>query len=485
MSVRTHDVVVVGSGFGGLAMTHRLRERGIRDVVMIERADAVGGTWRDNHYPGAACDVPSHLYSLSFAPNPDWRHSFSRQPQIRDYLERVADDFDLRRSIRFGTELLSATWRDDIAEWHLETSTGPLWCRTLVSAAGALSDPVTPDVEGLADFDGPVFHSARWDHDVDLSGRRVAVIGTGASAIQFVPEIQPIVDRLTVMQRTPPWVMPRRDRATTAAERRFYRRVPLAQKAVRGAIYLGRETTISTFTRPRLGRAASSIALAHLRRQVTDPELRRRLRPDYAIGCKRILLSNDYYPALTADNAEVVGGLDRVDGNTVVDASGARREVDVIIFGTGFSVQQPVITERIVGLDGVRLSERAMTTDGALVGASFSGFPNFFLLLGPNTGLGHTSQVFMIERQVDYVAELLAGARRQGARRIEVDAARQRAWTARVDERMASTVWTTGGCRSWYLDDNGRNTTLWPGSTLSFLRSSRRAGLDDYRLSRG
>lgn len=478
------DVAIVGSGFGGLAAAHHLREQGIRDIVVLERADAVGGTWRDNHYPGAACDVPSQLYSLSFAPNPEWSHSFSRQPEIRAYLERVADDLDLRRHLRFRTELCEAHWDDHGHGWDLVTSTGRIRARALISAAGALSDASTPNVPGLADFDGEIFHSSRWRHDIDLRERRVAVVGTGASAIQFVPEIQPMVERLTILQRTPPWILPRSDRRITAAEKTLYRRFPALQRATRAAIYAGREAGVVTFLDPRWSRLSNRLARSHLKRSVPDPSLRERLTPSYTIGCKRILLSNDYYPAVSASNVEVISGLDRIHERGVVDTDGLTRSVDVIIFGTGFSVQQPIITERIRGAAGHTLAEHRHRGGGSMLGTTFTGFPNFFMILGPNTGLGHTSQVFMIERQAEYIARVLRAARRSGATRFEPIQRDEVAWGEEVDRRMASTVWTQGGCDSWYLDGDGNNTTLWPGSTLRFAQMAATSGLESFSLAR-
>lgn len=481
----THtDVAVIGSGFGGLAAVHRLRQRGIRDVVVLERGSTVGGTWRDNHYPGAACDVPSHLYSLSFAPNPGWSRTYSGQPEIQAYLESVADRFDIRPLIRFGHEVIEARWDPELTHWVIDTSEGTLTARHLISAAGALADPVPPDVPGLDSFQGALFHSAQWDHDVSLAGKRVAVVGTGASAIQIVPAIQPLVGKLVVLQRTPPWIVPRTDRPISGLEKALYRWLPLTQRAVRFGVYMSREALVLPFLKPNLAGPVQALAKAHLRRLVPDPELRERLTPDYRIGCKRILPSNEFYPALSQSNVEVVSALAGLEEDAVITADGQRIPVDVVILSTGFDVQGMPISHRVVGPTGETLWDRLQRQPSTYLGTSFNGFPNFHMLLGPNTGLGHTSQVFMIEQQVEVIADLLAGLRSAGAAWAEPLADEEQAWTDEIDGAMDSTVWTNGGCGSWYLNEDGRNTTLWPGTTLSYRRRLRQATLASYRVGR-
>lgn len=478
------DVVVVGSGFAGLSAAYWLRKKGIRDVTILERSHSVGGTWRDNTFPGAACDVPSHLYSLSFAPNPQWSHSFSRQPEIQSYLVNVAERFDIVPLIRFNTELTDAFWDDEEMLWTLtalstvdsEDPEAPqvetrYRCRYFISGAGALSDPEYPNLPGLEGFEGDMFHSARWRHDIDLRDRNVAVIGTGASAIQFVPEIQPLVRNLTLFQRTAPWVVPRRDREIRSVEKSLYAKAPWIQKTARSSIYLARDSSIATFLNPKFSKATQSLALLHLKRQVHDPTLRQWLTPNYTIGCKRILISNGYYPALSQDNVTVVPeAASLVTSNQIGSAGSDLRDADVIIFGTGFRVQNPPIAERIRGLGGDRLEEYAMAGGGALAGTMLHNFPNFFMVPGPNTGLGHTSQVVMIEAQTKHIAELLARTRRSGARSIRPRLGPQERWSDQIEQKMQSTVWTVGGCTSWYLDSKGRNSTLWPGSTIDFRR---------------
>lgn len=352
-------VAVIGSGFGGLGAAVRLRREGITDFVVLERAGSVGGTWRDNSYPGCACDVPSHLYSFSFAPNPDWPRTFSGQEHIRAYLEHVTDLFGLRPHLRFDAEVKRMTWDPEALRWDIETAAGPFSADVVVSATGPLSDPKIPGIPGLDSFPGKVFHSARWDHDYDLRGKRVAMVGTGASAIQIVPAVQPEVARLTLFQRTPPWVMPRVDRAISAAERRLHRALPFTTQARRGLLWGIRELQVQAFTkRPDELGLVESLARRNMARAIKDPALRAKLTPDYRIGCKRILLSSSYYPALAQRNVEVVAsGLSEVRGSTVVAADGSSAEVDAIIFGTGFHVTDMPIAERVVGADGRTLAE--------------------------------------------------------------------------------------------------------------------------------
>ncbi|MEU9335040.1 NAD(P)/FAD-dependent oxidoreductase [Streptomyces sp. NPDC048290] len=480
-------VAVIGSGFGGLGAAVRLRREGVTDFVVLERAGSVGGTWRDNDYPGCACDVPSHLYSFSFAPNPDWPRTFSGQRHIRAYLEHVADTFGLRPHLRLGTEVKRMVWDPAELRWVIETSAGTLTADVIASATGPLSDPKVPDVPGLDTFPGKVFHTARWDHDYDLRGKRVAMVGTGASAIQIVPEIQPEVAKLVLFQRTPPWVMPRMDRAISGAERWLHRRLPLTAQARRGLLWGIREMQVQAFTKhpDELG-FVERIARRNLTRAIKDPALRAKLTPDYRIGCKRILLSSAYYPALTRPNVDVVAsGLSEIRGSTVVAADGTETEVDAIVFGTGFHVTDMPIADRVVGADGRTLAEAWQGGMEALRGASAAGFPNWLSIIGPNTGLGNSSMILMIESQLNYLADFLRQLDTLGGR-VALDARPSAVgvWNRRVQERMKRTVWNTGGCTSWYLDAAGRNTTVWPGTTAEFRRVTRRVDLTEYAVLR-
>jgi cation diffusion facilitator CzcD-associated flavoprotein CzcO len=469
-----HRIAIVGTGFSGLGMAIRLRQEGEEDFVLLERADDIGGTWRDNTYPGCRCDVPSHLYSFSFAPNPNWSSTFSPQAEILDYLKDCAERYGVMPHVRFGTELRSASWDEEDHLWRIETSSGPLTADILIAGQGPLSDAALPDVPGIDSFEGTAFHSAEWDHDHDLTGERVAVVGTGASAIQFVPEIQPKVGRLHVFQRTAPWVIPHRNRPMRSWERTLYRLFPPAQLAMRAAIYWARETFVLQFRRRSIGRLLERIPLWHLRSQIKDPELRDKLTPVYRLGCKRILPTDEWYPALAQPNVEVVtAGITEIRPHSVVAADGSEREVDTIIFGTGFHVTDVPIADRISGRDGRTLAEVWQGSMQAYKGTTVAGYPNLFFLVGPNTGLGHTSIVFMIESQIGYVLGALRTMRRRGALTVEVREDAQAAYNAELDRMTEGTVWVTGGCKSYYIDRNGHNSALWPTYTWPFRRRLR------------
>jgi cation diffusion facilitator CzcD-associated flavoprotein CzcO len=476
-------VAIVGTGFSGLGAAIRLKQEGIDDFVVFERAGEVGGTWRDNTYPGVACDVPSHLYSFSFAPNPDWSRTFSPGAEIEDYLRRCAAHFDVLPHIRFRHEVTAAAWDDGLARWRVETSAGSFTAQVLISGTGPLSEPSIPRIPGLESFEGNAFHTARWDHDQDLRGRRVAVIGTGASTIQVVPQIQPEVERLHLFQRTPPWIMPHPDRALSEREHGIYRRFPLVQRAMRAAVYWARETFVLPFLHKRLARLPETVARRHIASQVPDRELRRKLTPSYTIGCKRILISNDYYPAVAEPNVELeTAGIREIRPRSIVTVDGREIEVDVIVFGTGFRVTDMPAAEVIRGRDGKSLAEVWNGSMQAYLGTSIAGFPNLFMVVGPNTGLGHNSMVFMIESQLAYVLDALRTMEARRLSSVDVRPEVQEAYNEELQEGLRDTVWSTGGCASWYLDDTGRNTTLWPGGTWRFRTRTRRFDPSRYTL---
>jgi cation diffusion facilitator CzcD-associated flavoprotein CzcO len=470
------DTLIVGSGFAGLGAAVQLDEAGRRDFLVLEKGDALGGTWRDNVYPGCACDVESHLYSFSFFPNPDWTRTFARQPEIRAYLEATADRYRLRDRIRFGVHVVGAEW--DGRAWDVRTSDGTtLRARFVLFGTGALHEPAVPEIEGLDRFAGTAFHSSQWDHTVDLAGKRVAVIGTGASAIQFVPAIAPAVAHLTLFQRTAPWVLPKPDRPVPASRRRMFRRFPPLQRLQRLSLYWRHEALVAGFLHPRIMKVVQRGAELYLRR-VLDPPLRRQVTPDFTMGCKRILMSNDYYPALARPNVDVVtDGIVEVRPNSIVtrDASGAEteHEVDTIILGTGFQVSDPPVAHRVFNSEGRSLADHWGTDVQAFRGTTIAGFPNAFILAGPNTGLGHTSQVFMIEAQIRYTMQALKYLCAQGLDRLEVRPQAQHSYNEMVARSMEGTVWVTGGCDSWYLNEEGRNTTLWPTFTWNFALRTR------------
>jgi cation diffusion facilitator CzcD-associated flavoprotein CzcO len=476
-------VAIIGSGFSGIGAAIRLKRQGIEDFVVLERADDLGGTWRDNHYPGLCCDVPSHVYSYSFELNPFWTRGFAPGWEIHAYLRHVAAKHAIVPKIRYRHEVLEAAWDEDTRRWAIETTGGRFTTQLLVCGAGALSDPTFPDIPGLGDFEGKAFHSARWDHDHDLTGERVAVIGTGASAIQFVPQIQPQVAKLHLFQRTPPWVIPRLDHQITGPEHFLLRWLPFAPALVRLLLYWLLEIRVIGFRRPPVMKVADRVARWHLRRQVPDPELQRKLMPDYTMGCKRILISDNYYPSLTQANVEVVtDGIKEVRGQSIVSKDGTERDVDTIIFGTGFHVTDMPIGQRIRGKDGRSLAEHWSSGLQAYKGTTVAGFPNLFIMTGPNTGLGHNSMVFMIESQLNYVLDCLRVMRERGAQTVEVREDAQTAFNEKLQADMKGTVWTAGHCKSWYLDHTGRNTTLWPRTSYRFRQRTRRFDPEKYLL---
>ncbi|MDP3294803.1 MAG: NAD(P)/FAD-dependent oxidoreductase [Nevskia sp.] len=480
------QILIIGSGFAGLCMAIRLREQGIEDFQILERGDDVGGTWRDNHYPGCACDVQSHLYSFSFEPNPEWTRMFARQPEIKAYLEKCAAKYDLRRHIVFGANVQNARYDEGSATWTVNTADGRSFSgRVLVSGMGGLSNPAMPNVKGLDSFKGKAFHSAHWDHRYDLSDKRVAVIGTGASAIQFVPQIQKLAKRVDLYQRTAPWIMPKPDREIGPRERRLYRALPVLQNAYRTAIYWMLESRVLGFViNPKLMTMVEGVARRHIKRQIKDPALRAKVTPDYTIGCKRILISNDYYPALAQANVEVItDDIVEVRANSVIDSAGNERAVDAIIYGTGFKAQDPMPRGTVFGTGGVDLLDAWKTGPEAYLGLSVAGFPNFFMLVGPNTGLGHNSMVFMIESQVAYVMDALKTMHKQGLRAVDVKPDAQVTFNLGLQGQLSKTVWTSG-CKSWYVDANGKNTTLWPGFTFIYRGKTRRFPTTAYRLER-
>jgi cation diffusion facilitator CzcD-associated flavoprotein CzcO len=480
------DVAVIGTGFAGLGMAIRLKQSGVDSFVVLEQADSVGGTWRENTYPGCACDVQSHLYSFSFEPNPSWSRMFAPQAEIRDYLERCATKYGVRPHLRFRSAMTHAEFDETAGVWRIEINGGEdvITARALVSGIGGLSRPAYPELPGIEQFRGATFHSADWDHDYDFAGKSVAVVGTGASSIQFVPQIAPRVARLHLFQRTPPWIVPKPDRSISRFERRLYKRFPRLQAAYRNSIYWRLEARVLGFTlHPRVMKLAELVARLHVRRQIRDPRLRRTVTPDYTIGCKRILISNDYYPALARENVDVVTeGIARVTETGIVTHDGTELPVDAIIFGTGFKVNELLTPLSIIGRDGVDINDAWREAQEAYLGTTVAGFPNFFLLVGPNTGLGHSSMVYMIESQIHYVLEALRAMRERELRWIDVRRDVQSSFNARLEAKLGGAVWSSG-CKSWYLDASGKNRTLWPGFTFKFREATGEFHAPDYELA--
>ncbi len=466
----THShIVIVGAGLSGIIMARSLLSAGQEDLVLLERASEVGGTWRDNTYPGCACDVPSHLYSLSFAPNPDWSRAFSPGGEIQAYVEQVAVDQGVRPLVRFDCEMEEAVWDAEGGLWRLNTSQGELTCDILISAVGGLSEPRIPEIEGLDRFRGPVFHSARWNHEFDPSGKRIAVVGTGASAIQIVPALAREVEKIVLFQRTPPWIMPGQDREISGLEKFLFRQFPALQRLVRTAFYWGREAYVLPLLRPWLSRFGRRRALRHLEQSVSDRDLRAQLTPDYEFGCKRILPSADWYPALASDEVELVSGpAVEVGEDWIAGPDGVAHPVDAIVLCTGFMATDAPIGDWIRGRDGRSLHEVWQGSPVALDATAVAGFPNFFMFTGPNSGLGHTSILIMSEAQAEYITQAISMIAPGSA--IEPSPPAQEEWRRRIDRMSRGTVWVEGGCQSWYLDATGRNATVWPSFAHRFRR---------------
>jgi cation diffusion facilitator CzcD-associated flavoprotein CzcO len=487
LPTREARVAIVGAGFGGIGTAIKLREAGIDDVVILEREQGVGGTWWANRYPGCACDVPSHLYSYSFALNPDWTRFYAPQEEILAYAQRVARESGVDEQVVHGAEVLRAEWDERARRWRLDTTAGPVVAQVLVAAAGTLSEPSIPDIPGLGRFKGTMFHSARWDHAHRLAGERVAVIGTGASAAQFVPHVQRDAAHVDVYQRTPPWIMPRGDRGIPRLERGLLRRLPVLQRAIRyGIYYLLELLVLGLVKQPRLLAGFELVARRKLRKEVPDPALRARLTPSYRLGCKRIIFSDDYLPALAQPNVELVTDpIAEADETGIRTADGTHRPVDTIILGTGFKVWDSPIAARLVGRDGRTLAQTWADGGGpkAYLGTVIAGFPNLFFMTGPNTGLGNNSVINIIEGQLVYMVDALRAMQDLGAEAIDVHRTVQERYNAAVQDAMQGTVWTDGGCRSWYLSDDGSNHTLWPSFSDALKR--RLGGFDvaDFRVT--
>ncbi|MFI2231842.1 flavin-containing monooxygenase [Nocardia testacea] len=476
-------IVVVGAGFGGIGLAVRLREAGFDDLLILERADDLGGTWRANTYPGCACDVPSQLYSYSFAANPHWSRTYGTQPEILEYLRAVAVRFDILRHIRFGTEMLDARWDDPTGRWHIETGAGPLTADFLVSATGLFAEAEYPDIPGLDSFAGTSFHSLHWNHDHDLTGRRVAVIGTGASAVQFVPRIQPEVAGLVVFQRSAPWIIPRLDRRTLPVERLLLRRFPLAGRAIRGSWFLAIESFgLVGFVDERFRHPFEMLGRLQLLRQVRDPRLRRRLTPDHMIGCKRVIFSDTYLPALGESNVAVVtDAIARVGPHSIVTRGGTEYPVDTIIFGTGFSAL-PSAFERFVGREGRSVADLYSEQPQSYLGTALAGFPNFFCTLGPFGAAGNQSAIFTIESQIAYIVDALRTARARSARRVELAPGVQDAFLDEMARRSVSTVWVSGGCTGYHQIPDGRNAGLYPNWSIEYRYRTRKFDANSYVL---
>jgi cation diffusion facilitator CzcD-associated flavoprotein CzcO len=481
------DILIVGAGFSGICMGIKLLEAGIKSFLIIEKSEDIGGTWWDNRYPGCACDIPSHLYSFSFAPSTEWTRMYPGQQEIHDYLKRCVERYGLAPHIRLNARFCEAVWDESESAWNVTVADGMRFrSRVLVSGMGALHVPRYPDLKGLDRFKGPAFHSAAWDHRVDLDSKNVAVLGTGASAIQFVPQIAPRVGKLSLFQRTPPWIVPRLDFAISEKWRRRFRSIPVTRRALRQFLFWRQEFRVFGFLGNQTFRKmVEAIALRHLARNIEDPKMRAALTPSYQLGCKRVLVSDDYYPTFNRSNVELVTeGIAEVREHSIVTRDGVERPIDVLIYGTGFRATEPLIGCRVVGKGGIEIHDAWQKRMSAYLGITVVGFPNFFILLGPNTGLGHNSVVLMIEAQVRYAMNCLKLMWRKKQRVLEVRPEIQQSFVEEIYRRMATTVWQSGGCHSWYQDQStGEITTLWPGSVISYLRRTRSVSPSDYKIT--
>ncbi|GAA3911400.1 NAD(P)/FAD-dependent oxidoreductase [Litoribacillus peritrichatus] len=477
------DIAIIGTGFSGICMAIKLLEAGFDSFVLLEKKQEVGGTWRENTYPGCACDVQSHLYSFSFEGNPEWSKVFSGWEEIKQYILECVEKYNLRQFIKFEYEVQSAEFNEDQGLWTISDIQGEqLIARSFVMGTGPLHVPAKPKIPGLDSFKGKVFHSAEWDHSFSFRGKKIASIGTGGSAIQYVPEVAKVVDELYVYQRTPAWVMPRNERSYTEIEKWLFRTLPPVRKLYRSMLYWINESRLLPMKNPKVAKVVSGAAKLHIKKSIKDPELRKKLTPDYTIGCKRILISNQYYPTFNRSNVELVtDGIQSVTENGIVTADGKQREVDAIILGTGFHAdpRKYMADFTIRGKSGVKLLDVWKEGAESYLGTTVAGFPNMFQLVGPNTGLGHNSVIFMIESQVHYIIECLKEMKRRKVDLLEVKEDAQSAFNQWVQENLKGSVWASG-CVSWYLQDGGKNFTMWPGATWQYRLKTRSVTSDHY-----
>ena len=480
----TPSVIIIGTGFGGLCMAIQLRNAGIETFTLLEKASGVGGTWRDNTYPGAACDVQSHLYSFSFEPKHDWSRKFGLQPEILDYMQHCVEKYDLAGHIQFNNEVASAVFNEATNTWTVTTTDGESQTADIiVTATGQLNQPAWPNIPGLDTFAGTTFHSARWDHNYDLSGKNVGVIGTGASAIQFVPEIVPKVRALSLFQRSAAWVLPKPDRPFYKWEQALFQKVPAWDRIYRSLIYWKNESRALAFTRfNSLLELFAWQAKRFAKHQVRDPEKFRHLIPDYKIGCKRILISNDWYSAVDQSHVELVTtGIERVVEEGLITTDGALHRLDTIILGTGFAASDFLSPMEITGRNGASLNQAWATGSEAYKGITVSGFPNLFMLYGPNTNLAHNSIVYMLESQVRYVLGCINTLSATPGTAMDVKPDRLRTFSEGVQTKLKDSVWESG-CHSWYLDSDGKNTVNWPGFTFTYRKATGEVNPDDYEF---
>lgn len=481
----TYDQLIIGAGFAGLCTAIQLKKNGENNFLILERNKHLGGTWYNNHYPGAACDVESHLYSFSFEPNPNWSREFSPQQEILKYMEHCAAKYELQNHFRFNANITNAVFDEANGIWNLETEKGEKYAtKVIVSCSGGLSQPSFPDIKGLETFKGKMFHTAQWQNDFDLSGKTIGVIGTGASAIQIVPAIVSKVKQLNLYQRTPPWILPKPDGEISSLRKWLYSNFPATQRLHRKRLYWQHEIMAVGFIKnPGILKFFSKLSQRFLKQSIADETLRAKLTPDYVMGCKRVLISNDYFPALAQKNVEVITEkIDCINETGVRTKDGKQQNADVIILATGFKSTEEVSRFAVKGRNGIDLNEAWRDGAEAYLGTSVSGFPNMFLVVGPNTGLGHSSMILMIEAQVNLVMEGVKMLKQSGAKFVDVKSETQQQFNKEIQEKLATTVWQSGGCTSWYQTKSGKNVTLWPGFTFTFMKRTSKFEKEKYEM---
>lgn len=486
MANKDFNIIITGTGFSGVCVAIQLKKIGFHNFKIIEKANEVGGTWRDNSYPGAACDVKSNLYSFSFEPNPSWSRQFSPQPEILAYIKHCVKKYDLDEHIIFNWELKSSKYNEKNATWQITNQRNEkLTANVLIVGNGPLHIPSLPNIEGIDDFKGAVFHSSKWNHEYDLHGKNVCVIGTGASAIQFVPEIQPQVKNLYLMQRTAPWILPKPDGDFTPTQNSVFEKIPLVQKLNRDFIYYLNEAQLLGFMyEDRILKLGELIGKRHIKKYIKDEKLQKKLIPTYRLGCKRVLISNNYYPAIAQPNVDVVtDGISKFTKDSVITNDGKERKIDAIICGTGFHVADSFQYFNVTGKNGLQMKDAFANGPEAYYGTTINGFPNLFMMLGPNTGLGHNSMIYMIESQTNYIMDCIQKMQKQHIKSVEVKRDVQDKFNAEIQKKLVGTIWQSG-CKSWYITEDGKNHTVWPGFTLEFRNRTKTINLNDFILEK-
>ncbi|MDV2439862.1 NAD(P)/FAD-dependent oxidoreductase [Acinetobacter gerneri] len=478
-------VAIIGAGFGGLAMAIRLLQNGIDDFIILEKANEVGGTWRENQYPGAACDVQSHMYSLSFAPKKNWSKRYAEAPEIFSYIQDLVEEYDLDKFIKFNQEVISAQYDEIQTHWQIKLKSGKsVQSQFLVFASGPLHVPQIPKIKGIEHFKGEVFHSSAWNHDYDLTGKNVASIGTGGSAIQYIPEIAHKVKQLYVFQRTAAWVIPRDERAYGALDKKLFAKYDWFRKLHRARLYWSNESRVVPIVQPKLMKYAQKLAEFFIKHQVKDQNIAQKLTPDFVMGCKRILISNKYFPTFNRKNVELItDAIQEITEDSIITKDGTKREIDCLIYGTGFITDPRIYLKnfKCIGQHAIELNDAWKDGAESYYGITTKNFPNLFQLLGPNTVLGHNSVIFMIESQVDYILQLIQLVEKTNTQAIVVRPQVQDDFNEKIQEKLKGTVWQSG-CVSWYQQDGGKNFSLWPTYTWKYWLETQKVNPADYQL---